>query len=71
MKEQKKNEQGIVAEQKTVEQIKLEYDEKIKAVDAKRDALEDRIDDYIDKFNRDYDDYEDQQDLLNYIDWLK
>lgn len=44
---------------------------KIKAIDAKRDKLEERIDDYLDKHTRAVDDYEDQQDLLRYIEWVE
>jgi hypothetical protein len=71
LEKQKKSEEGVVVQQKSVDDIKKEYDEKIKAVEARRDALEDKIDDCIDKYNREVDDYEDQQDLLNYIDWVK
>lgn len=71
LEKQKKGEQGQVAEQKSIDDIKKEYDEKIKAVEARRDALEDKIDDYIDKYNRDLDNWEDQQDLLHYINWVK
>lgn len=71
LEQQRKNEQGVAAEQKSIDDIKKEYDEKIKVVEARRDALEDKIDDYIDKYNRDLDNYEDQQDLLKYIDWVK
>lgn len=54
-----------------MEDIKKEYEEKIKGVEARRDALEDKIDDYVDKHSREVDDYEDQQDLLKYIEWVK
>jgi hypothetical protein len=60
-----------VAEQRSVDDIKKEYDERIKAVEARRDALEDKIDDYFDKYYRDVDSWEDQQDLLDYIEWVK
>lgn len=56
--------------QRTQEDIKKEFDEKIKAVEEKKDKLEDRIDDYMDKHVRENDAYEDQQDLLNYISWV-
>lgn len=71
LKEQKKNQQGTIQEQRTVEDIKAEYDIKIKAIEAKRDKLEEKIDDYVDKHIREVDDYEDQQDLLNYITWVE
>lgn len=67
---QKKSEEGAVSVQKTPEDIKKEFDEKIKAVEEKRDKLEDRIDDYMDKHVRENDSYEDQQDLLHYINWV-
>ena len=44
---------------------------KLKAVEDKRDKLEERIDDYMDKHTRAIDDYEDQQDLLRYIEWVQ
>jgi regulator of replication initiation timing len=71
LERQRKNEQGTVAEQRSVEEIKKEYDDRIKALEARRDALEDAIDDYLDKHSREVDNWEDQQDLLNYIDWVK
>jgi hypothetical protein len=40
LKEQKKSEQGNIEEKRTVEDIKAEYDIKIKAIEAKRDKLE-------------------------------
>lgn len=71
LKTQKKSEQGNIEEARTVEDIKAEYDVKIKQVEAKRDKLEDRIDQYIDKHYKERDNYEDQQDLLDYIDWVE
>lgn len=44
---------------------------KFKALEARREKLEEKIDDYIDKFVRERDDYDDQQDLLKYIKWVE
>jgi malate synthase len=71
LRKQKESEQGQVKEQRNVEGIKAEYDEKIKALDLRRDKLEDEIDDSYDKFTRDNDNYEDQLDLLKYIKWVE
>jgi predicted nucleic acid-binding Zn-ribbon protein len=71
LKEQRKTTEGQSKVQKTAEEIKAEYDIKFKAFEERRDKLEDRIDDYVDKFVRENDDYEDQQDLLKYIKWVE
>lgn len=71
LRKQKESEQGQVKEQRTVESIKAEYDEKIKALDLRRDKLEDQIDDAYDRWTRDNDSYEDQVDLLKYIKWVE
>ena len=71
LKNQLSTEKGAAEEKKTVEEIKAEYDVKLKGIEDKRDKLEDKIDDYMDKHTRSMDDYDDQQDLLKYIAWVE
>jgi hypothetical protein len=47
----------VAAEEKSVDDIRQGYDQKIKEVEAKRDELEDRIDDYIYHHDREVDDF--------------
>lgn len=70
IKGQKKNEVEEVTNKRTVEDIKTEYDAKLDQVDLKGEKLDEKFDDHHDRFTRLNDDYEDQQDLLNYIHWV-
>ena len=62
---------GKTQEHKSVDDIRKEYDIKIKKTDEKKEKLEELIDDYIYKHQKQQDAYEDQQDLLRYIDWVE
>lgn len=64
------SEKGAIKQQLSPEDIKKDYDAKIAALDERRNKLEDRIDDHYHKKQVDYDLYEDQQDLIRYIDWV-
>ena len=71
IKKEKESELGKTEDLKSVDDIRKEYDVKLKKVEEKRDKLEERIDDYIYKHQKEQDAYEDQEDLLKYIDWVE
>lgn len=71
LKGQLKTEKGAVQDLKSIDDIKAEYDVKLKVIEGKKDKLEDKIDDYLDKYVRANDEFEDQQDLIRYVDWVE
>lgn len=64
------SEKGVIKQQQSPEDIKKDYDARITALDERRNKIEDRIDDHYHKQQVENDLYEDQQDLLRYIDWV-
>lgn len=71
MQKKRKEEEGVVTEVRNVEDIKAEYDKKIKEAEAKRDEAQKKMDELKVKYNKEIDLYEDQQDLLRYIKYVQ
>lgn len=64
------SEKGVIKQQLSPEDIKKDYDARITALEERRNKVEDKIDDHYHKQQVENDHYEDQQDLLKYIDWV-
>ena len=71
MKKENEKQRGDVKQFKSAEDINKEYDEKIQAIEKKKEEANDRIDQAYKKYHSDYDSYEDQQDLLAYIRYIE
>lgn len=52
MQKKRKEEEGVVTEVRNVEDIKAEYDKKIKEAEAKRDEAQKKMDELKVKYNK-------------------
>lgn len=56
---------------KSIEEIRADYDKKLKELDVKKEEAQKKMDELKLKYNKDFDLYEDQQDLLRYIKYVQ